>query len=260
VSFVPDYKSRGAMRLAEDFESADGGGVASFNTEFLEDVTHVLFDRFFAHPKDDGDVSIALALSDPEENFGFTWSEAECVLQGFVGAEVGTESTDGCGGLFDPRFDRLGFGQSCLDGGQKILANDRFGEVVVGPMIHSNADVGFVASGGKENEGDGCGERIGAERLDDTIAIKLGHHDIAEDEVGWILANQFESEEAIGCALHFITFKLQHESEVTTHGRLILDDDDVFHGRGLFCGIHDNGRRHTVPSDQSRSAERKCVE
>lgn len=210
--------------FGEDFDGGEGGGGAAFDTHFLEADAEVLFGGFFAHVEDGGDVAVAFALRDPEEDFGFAGGEAEGGLEGFVGGEVGVEG--GIGGFVESVADGGGFGESGLYSGEEVVADDGFGEVVVGAEVHAGADVRAVAFGGQEDEGGGGEGVFDAQGLDDAIAVEFGHHDVAENEVWLFPVGDFDADEAIfGCA-GVVAFEFKHEGDVAAHGGLIFDDED----------------------------------
>lgn len=202
----------------------------------MEDTPEVLFHGLLAHLEDDGDVAVALALGDPEEDFGFTASEAEVALQRAGAAEIGAEGGVG-GGILHPGFDGFGAGEAGLDRREEIFADDGFGEVVIGAEVHADPLIGAVAAGGEENERQQRGGRLGPQGLDDAIAIQLRHHDIADDEIGFLRAGFFEAYAAVLRRVHFITFELQHERDIPAHRSLIFDDENTMlgvHVRGLW--------------------------
>src|SRR6266481_5860906 len=61
----------------QDFQRAQGGGITAFDAQLLKNIAEVLLHGFFCHTANDGDVAIGLALSDPEEHFGFPRGQAE---------------------------------------------------------------------------------------------------------------------------------------------------------------------------------------
>ena len=210
--------------FGEDFDGGEGGGGAAFDAHFLEADAEVLFGGFFAHVEDGGDVAVAFALCDPEEDFGFARGEAEGGLEGFVGGEVGIKG--GVGGIVEAATNSGGFGESGLHGGEEVVADDGFGEVVVGAEVHAGADVGAVAFGGEEDEGGGGEGVFAAQGLDDAVAVEFGHHDVAEDEVWLFPVGDFDADEAIFGGAGVVTFEFKHEGDVAAHGGLVFDDED----------------------------------
>lgn len=212
------------LAFGEDFDGGEGGGGAAFDTHFLEADAEVLFGGFFAHFEDGGDVAVAFALGDPEEDFGFAGGEAEGGLEGFVGGEVGIEG--GVGGIVEAATDGGGFGESGLHGGEEVVADDGLGEVVVSAEVHAGADVGAVALGSEEDKGGGGESVFDAQGLDDAVAVEFGHHDIAEDEVWLFPVSDFDADEAIFGGAGVVTFEFKHEGDVAAHGGLVFDDED----------------------------------
>lgn len=79
--------------MAQCFERSQGGCIASFDAEFLEDDADVLFHGGFAIAQDAGDLRVGFSLCHPQQDFGFARRKFEGIAQGFRGTEVGVEST-----------------------------------------------------------------------------------------------------------------------------------------------------------------------
>ncbi len=225
----------GDLGLAEDFEGAEGSGIATFDTEFLEDAAEVLFHGLVAHAEDGGDIEVALALGDPEEDFGFARGEGEFALEGCGGAEVGIESLASLAQGFGESFlDGFSPGETGLDGGQQVFADDGLGQVIVRPEVHADADVGFVAAGGEEDEGGGGELTVGTKALHDAVAIHLGHHDVAKDQVRQFASGGLDAGDAVGGGDDIESFHFEEQGEIPAHGSLVFDDEDLFRAHG--CG------------------------
>src|SRR5262245_43590994 len=64
-------------RRAENFQGTDGRRVTAFNAKLGKEVAEMTLHGGLHRPKQNGDVAVALALSDPEEDFGFAFRQAE---------------------------------------------------------------------------------------------------------------------------------------------------------------------------------------
>src|SRR5712691_7600577 len=62
---------------AQDFQSAQSGGVAALDSQFLENVSQVFFHGLFSHATYDGDIAIAFALRNPDQHFRFARSKTQ---------------------------------------------------------------------------------------------------------------------------------------------------------------------------------------
>src|SRR5262249_15909229 len=82
---------------AQDFQRADGSGIAAFDAEFFKDAAHMLFDGLFSHAEEDSDVAVAFTLGNPEQDFGFARRQLQR-FQGLGGFEVGLEPSLRAGG------------------------------------------------------------------------------------------------------------------------------------------------------------------
>ena len=216
-------------RRGEYFERPERGRVAIVDAKLLKDAAKVLFDGGFAVAEDGRDFGVALALGNPEEDFGLARSEAE-LFEGLGAAEVGMETGLGCG-VLQALLDGFGAGETSLHRGEEVVPVHGLGQVVVRTAIHAEADVRPITSRGKEDKGYGRKRFVGPQFLHDAVSIELGHHDIAEDEVRLMLPGRFDAHAAVFGGEHFISCDLQEERDVSPHGSLIFDDKNfLFHG------------------------------
>jgi RNA polymerase sigma factor (sigma-70 family) len=205
---------------AEHFESAERGGGAGLDAESGENFHQMFLHRLFADAQDRCDFGIGLPLRHPQKDFGDARSEAE-IEQRLVRGEVRLK--------LRPGLLILAF-QSGLDRLQQIGFGNRLGEVIVSAQIHAAADIRPFPFCGQKDEGNGHHGGIGPEGFEDSIPAKLGHHDVAEDEVGLFALGQFDPDAAVFGAHSLKLFETQNRHEVAAHLRLVLDYEN-FHFR-----------------------------
>lgn len=139
--------------------------------------------------------------------------EAECVVGG-GGAPTTEDGFDACG---------------------EFAWGEGFGEVVVSTDAEAGNAVGFVAAGGEDEDEDvGFGAKAGG----DFHAVHAGEVEVEDDEVGVVLACEFEAggagggeEEAVACLFEVGAYD-------ALDAGFVFDDEDGFVGHGLLsvCG------------------------
>ena len=77
-----------AWRSAENFHRSETRGIAIFDTDFLEDATQVLLCGLFAHAENRGNITVAFALSHPEEDLRFSGRQDFRPRTGTVGVFI----------------------------------------------------------------------------------------------------------------------------------------------------------------------------
>lgn len=220
------------LLCAQDFQSHNGGGIATFDSHLLKACAEVLLGGFFAHFEDGGDIAVGLALSHPDEHLRLTRGESISFLKQLRTLEIRTEAAV----ISEALFEGFRPSEPCLHSSEEVVPHDGFAEVVVGTEIHAHTDVVFITLGGEEDEG-GVVERIVlTHSLDDPVAVEFGHHDITEDEVWALLAGDFDAYAAIFRHTSLVALQFEHERHVSAHGGLVFDDED------FLCHAADGGR------------------
>src|SRR6266496_740774 len=124
---------------AKNFEGPQAGRVAAFDAKLVEDVAQVFLDGKLGRPQNLSHFAIGLALSDPEQHFGFARGKAV----GFERrrrTEIGTEVP-----LVELLLQALILEAAALEpgmnGAEQIVLDDGFGQVIVRAKTHARAQV-----------------------------------------------------------------------------------------------------------------------
>ncbi len=127
--------------------------------------------------------------------------------------------------------DGLGFFQARLHGGVKHFGRERLGQVIIRAQFHAVPHAGVVRHAGHQDERDGGGRRLGAQRGQREIAVHLAHVDIAEDEVGQFCARLLDAVMAVVRLDDFIAALPQRELDHFAQPFFIINDQDFFHDK-----------------------------
>src|SRR2546430_12578646 len=105
--------------------------------------------------------------------------------------------------------------------------------------LFRSALVDFLAFGGQENKRNRRGCFFAAQCPQNTIAIELRHHDVANDQIRFQRLRLNHPRIAILGEGHVEAFHFQDRGEIAPHLRLVFDDQDLLHRlEGYVCGAH----------------------
>jgi hypothetical protein len=113
--------------------------------------------------------------------------------------------------------------------GNELSRRERFIDIGVGPELKS-LELGPVPGPGRHHEdGDVFPSRIEAEELEQLEAVEVRHHEVEEQESGWILENPRKRGSTVGIGLDVVSLALEDRGEQFDHVRLVIDDVDSIH-------------------------------
>lgn len=121
------------------------------------------------------------------------------------------------------------FFESRADGFEQFYFGDGFTEVVICAEVHAFAHIGGFSAGGHEDEWDLGGFLAGTEGFQDRVAVDIGQHDIAEDEVGEVFCCHFDSALSVWCVDDVVAFEFETLFEGNSQIILILDEQEFSH-------------------------------
>ncbi len=85
------------------------------------------------------------------------------------------------------------------DAGEGLFQVDGLGDVIDRAGLEAFEFIFFIGTGGDEEDGYGGGVGVGFEASAGFDAVHLGHHDVEEYEVGFLLADYLDAFEPVGC-------------------------------------------------------------
>ena len=239
------------LRDDAQFRRLHGGGRFGIGGTFDQvDVAEEI--SFFQHFQDEllaflvGLVDLDLALVDEEDLPGvfalvenhFLFLERfgrpvfRELFQRFEAAGFVDEAVEALGGLVEALPQPVVFPQAGFEGVEQFHIVEGLGDVVVGPQVHAFAKVRFFGLGRQEDEGNvGC-FRLLAQDVEHAKAVEFGHHDIAEDEVGFFAQGDVDPFLAVFGCQHLVVRQFQDLCQVVSDLGIILNDQNTFHRSG----------------------------
>src|SRR6266550_1704393 len=121
----------------------------------------------------------------------------------------------------------MGAAKDSLYPGQQFANRKRLGDVVVRSQLEAHHFVHFLSARGQHDDGNGCA--LGLELFADIQAAHAGHHDVEDDQVGFLRNGAFQAGNAVGCGDDFVSFVLEVIAQAGDHVGLIFDNQDFRH-------------------------------
>src|SRR5690606_27173105 len=126
-----------------------------------------------------------------------------------------------------------------LDAGEDVLDVERLRDVVVDAVGEALGAGGVVGLGREEDEGDGGGALVAAQRGQQREPVHPRHHDVRDDEVGDLLLDEGEGLLPVLGRAHDVALP-DPVLEEAPERRVVLDDEDGVRG-GVGRGGHGGG-------------------
>jgi hypothetical protein len=117
--------------------------------------------------------------------------------------------------------------QHDLDPRDQFLRAERLRQVVVCADAEAQHDVAFLSLRSDHDHGDGTRHRIGLHTAADLDAVDAGQHQVEDQQIGGLGADQAQPLLSVPAREHFVAFPLEVVLEDFADVRLVLDDDDL---------------------------------
>ena len=130
--------------------------------------------------------------------------------------------------IADLQLELLRDGGAALDGaeaGQEFFEGEGLGEVVVGAGIEAADEVRDGILGGEHEQG--RGDVLGAQTLGDLVAVELGHHDVEDDDIEFVIAGEFKALVAVARADDGVALFRESFAKQFDHAGLVFDDEQL---------------------------------
>ncbi len=164
------------------------------------------------------------------ETKGF--SEAEDAVEGgveFVG-EDGIEAVPERGDdlVLHAPVDS-GAGEACADATGQLFVPERFDEEIIGAQFHAVAWADIEGIAGHEDELARAEIWIGADEFEHAEAVEIRHVDVAQDEVGKVLAGLADAIQATAGGDDMVTGVGEALGGDLAQGDIVINDQHRFH-------------------------------
>jgi hypothetical protein len=147
------------------------------------------------------------------------------------------------------RLDRLAGLQVLAQPGEKLLGEERLGQVVVRSGLETGELVLQLVQRGDHQDRDLGGRGVGFDPAADLVAVDAGKPDVEKDDVGPDVLRHLERLRSVFGQVHLEPFGLELLAEdPSKEVRVVHDQDGLTHGR---CRGHDAHRSASCPAGQS---------
>src|ERR1700761_3876483 len=84
--------------------------------------------------------------------------------------------------------------QTGADGRQQVSFGDRFRNIIIGTEVYSGAYVELLSFRGQEDKRDSDRLGIRPKSSDDAVSVQARHHNIAKNEIRFLLLRQIDAQ------------------------------------------------------------------